>query len=122
MQDNNVYPGAWDLSQGDEAANLFKRSNLTGQQLIFWVGQKLQPNFSIYNMAMTFTIPSAIDSDLFRKAFQILVNSSDALRTVIEEIEGVPQQRALVKFPYMMDCLDLSHTSDPDAELRRAPA
>ncbi|MBO0800030.1 MAG: non-ribosomal peptide synthetase, partial [Blastocatellia bacterium] len=68
-------------------------SNLSRNQLLVWTGQKLQPDVPLYNMVHTFTISGAVDAKHLQNAFQTLLNSSDALRTVIEEIDGIPQQR-----------------------------
>ena len=103
---------------GKGTNDFYEHSNLTKDQLLRWVGQKLWPDVPIYNIAYTFTISSEIKYEHFQKAFQTLINSSDALRTVIQEIDGAPQQRAVANFPYTVEYLDLSHVSNPDAELQ----
>ena len=96
---------------------IYERANLTKNQLLVWLGQKLQPDVPLYNVAVTFEFSGKIDSVHFGKAFQTLVDSSDALRTVIEEIDGVPQQKVLDRLPYEMECLDFSAAADPAAAL-----
>ncbi|MCI0419792.1 MAG: condensation domain-containing protein [Acidobacteria bacterium] len=102
----------------DEFDQLYAGSNLTRNQLLIWTGQKLRPGVPFYDVVFTFLIPCEIDPARFQKAFQTLVNSSDALRTVIEEIDGVPRQRVLPHFPYTVEYLDFSHVSDPRAAFR----
>jgi surfactin family lipopeptide synthetase A/lichenysin synthetase A len=65
-------------------------------------------------MVFAFTIDGEIVPEKFQAAFQALVNRSDALRTVIELIDGVPRQRVVPRLPYSMEFIDLSTT--PDAE------
>jgi hypothetical protein len=103
--------------QTDEFAEIFERSNLTVMQLLFWLGQKLQPDIPLYNEIVVSVIPCSIDLEPFKHAFQTLINSSDALRTVIYEEDGIPQQRVLERLDYLMECIDVSKTTDPEAAL-----
>lgn len=97
--------------------DIYERANLTKNQLLVWLGQKLQPEVPLYNVAVTFEFSGKIDPLHFRKAFQTLVDSSDALRTAIEETGGVPQQKVLDRLPYEMEYLDFSALTDPEAAL-----
>ncbi len=101
----------------DEFAEIFKRSNLTVMQVLFWLGQKLQPDSPLYNEIGVCIIPCRIDPVRFKQAFQALVNSCDALRTVICEEEGIPQQRVLERLDYSVEFADLSLAADPEAEM-----
>lgn len=96
----------------------FEQSNLTRAQLVFWLGQKLNPDLPLYHMAVGLFIPKAIDHDAFFRAFQELINRCDALRTVIEMKDGVPQQRALEHLQYDPEFLDFSAEPDPDTAYR----
>ena len=93
---------------------LLESSNLTQNQFLMWMGQQQSPEVPLYNMVFTFTIDGEIAPETFQGAFQTLVDRSDALRTVIEVTDGVPQQRVVPNLPYPMDLIDLSGT--PDAE------
>ncbi|MCP4594575.1 MAG: hypothetical protein GY842_27915, partial [bacterium] len=77
----------------DEITHILDRSNLTRNQLLVWLGQKLQPDVPLYNMSSVFSITGELDPGHFQRAFQALVSSSDGLRTVIREVDGIPQQR-----------------------------
>jgi non-ribosomal peptide synthetase component F len=103
-------------SRMDELDQLYAGSNLTRNQLLIWTGQKLRPGVPIYNAALSFIIQGKISLENFRRAFQTLVNSSDALRTVIEERDGVPRQRVIPDLPYSVEYLDFSQKVDPKAE------
>src|SRR5204862_2090394 len=107
----------------DGAADLYKDSNLTPHQLLIWLGQKLHSEVPLYNVALAFTVSGNIDPELFRLAFRKLVASSDALRTVFDEIDGVPQQQAVKLDDYELEYLDCSTFPEPDrlcAERMRA--
>ena len=93
-------------------------SNLTKTQFLIWMGQKLNPEVPLYNMVLAFTIKGAINCELFRRAFRLVVDCSDALRTIFEEIDDVPTQRVLKTFPYEMEIIDLSESSDPQSAAR----
>lgn len=104
------------LAQGrraeDKAIDIFERSNLTKNQILFWVGQKLHPSAPLFNMINSFTIRSRIQPALLREGFQSLVNACDALRTVIYELDGVPQQKVLPGLSSELEYLDYSNTEN----------
>lgn len=93
-------------------------SNLTRNQMLIWLGQALHPNAPMYNMAHSFTIDGAVDAVLFRRAFQQLVDASDAMRTIFEAPIGVPQQRVLDKLVNPLEWVDLSTDAAPNVALR----
>ena len=93
-------------------------SNLTTAQHLLWLGQKLAPESPLYNMAFLFTLFGEIEPDHFRAAFQALVERSDALRMVIEEVDGVPQRRVLSRLDYEIPILDFSDRENPEVEAR----
>lgn len=95
-----------------------RRTNLTGNQLLVWLGQKLDPADPIYNSVLTYTLREAIDPKHFRVAFQKTVDCRDSLRTVISEDNGIPQQVVLKELSYAVELLDFSQETDPDAAVR----
>jgi amino acid adenylation domain-containing protein len=101
----------------DQKASVDGESNLTTNQLIFLVGQKMQPDVPLYNMAHTFHIKGSLDPQHFKQAFQTLLNSSDVLRTVFVEEQGIYQQKILDNFAYSMNYEDFSGSDDPETKL-----
>ncbi|MCB0195324.1 MAG: amino acid adenylation domain-containing protein [Anaerolineae bacterium] len=93
-------------------------TNLTIDQLMFWVGQKIHPDNPLYNVASLFTIPQAIETVHFQAAFQTLINSSDALRMRIIEVDGVPQYHIKPPALYTLPFFDFSDGRTPEATLR----
>lgn len=92
-----------------------ERSNLTRNQLLFWAGQKLRPVEPLYNMVVCYSIPVRIDVDRLQAAWRTLVDSSDALRTVIEEWDGAPMQTVLPRIDHTMEIVD---SKDANAWIR----
>ena len=90
-------------------------ADLTASQLLIWTGQQLQPGEPLYNMALTFRIEGAIDAEIFKRAFKVLVQCSDSLRSVIDTSGEVPRQRFLSRFVYDLDVVDLTGAADPEA-------
>ena len=88
--------------------SVYELSNLTKHQLLIWVDQKLLPGTPVYNNAFTFTFSGQLDPQHFQRAFQAIVDRSDALRTVFDETDGIPQQCVMPEFPYTVEFLDLS--------------
>ena len=71
------------------------RSNLTRSQFLIWMGQQVEPTSPLYNMVFAFRLRGALDGDRFEQAFGRLLSECEALRTVVLERDGVPQQQVL---------------------------
>ncbi len=97
---------------------IYRLSNLTKNQLLVWMGQKLQPEAPVYNLAATLTIFGEVIPELFQDAFRTLVNSSDALRTVIREVGGLPQRVVLENSQHGIEFLDFSKVHEPEMRLK----
>jgi amino acid adenylation domain-containing protein len=87
--------------------DLLDRSNLTGRQFLIYAGQRMHPGVVLYNSVYAIRWPD-LETQRFKLAWQRLVDSCDALRTVFEEVDGVPQQRVVPPFTTIVDCIDLS--------------
>jgi thioesterase domain-containing protein/acyl carrier protein len=94
-----------------------EQSNLTELQTIYWTGCKLRPSATLFNNAFLFTFHSAIDPQLFIQAFATAVEQHDALRAIITEENGFPQQEILPEPPADLTFVDLSSEPDPAAAL-----
>jgi amino acid adenylation domain-containing protein/non-ribosomal peptide synthase protein (TIGR01720 family) len=94
---------------------MFARSNLTRAQFLIWLGQQLTPDVPLYNMIQTFAFTGELDADRFVRAFQRVVDGTDALRTVIQQDDGVPFQRVLPALAFSVESVDLSAHADPQA-------
>ena len=92
-------------------------NDLTKSQLALWTGQQLNSCLPLYNMAFTFDFAGEINVECFQKAFQILINKSDAMRTVFYLENDIPQRRVLEKFTYISEFLDWSNEDYPDEKL-----
>lgn len=106
-------------SQKQPAPGPMESSNLTRSQMLYWMGQKKRPNSPLFNMINAFIISKAIDPGHFQDALQTLINSSDAFRTVVCEVGGVPKQEVLPPFKHTLEVLDFTTAADPDGELER---
>ena len=86
---------------------------LTQSQLAIWMGQKLDPNAPLYNMAHTFEIAAAIDEGIFQDAFNKLVQQVDALRTVFGEEDGIPYQKICKDIPDTSEVITMNIDTTP---------
>ena len=93
-------------------------AELTNRQKLFWLGQQLSGDQPVYNIAFVYEIQGSIDVDRFRRAFARTIASSDALRVVVEEADGVPVQRILAHLEYELESIDLVREPDPEAAFR----
>ena len=96
---------------------LVEHSNLSKSQLMIWMGQQLETESPLYNMVLCFYLQEIIDTECFQQAFSTLISSSDALRTIIETVNGIPQQRVLDQLDYQIEIVDLSNESVPEQAL-----
>ena len=98
------------------ATNRYEASNLTYGQQLMWVGQKLFPSTPLYNMIYTFALKGAINVDAFQVAFTSLVATHDNLRTVIREIDHLPQAIVLEHIDDTVEYIDFSDEANPKAK------
>jgi amino acid adenylation domain-containing protein len=100
-----------------EGESAYQPSNLTQGQLLFWFSHKYQPETRLYfdRVVAAFTINGELDRRHFELAFQKLIRNSDALRTVIIDANGTPQQKVLDDFSFELEYLDFSELPDPYA-------
>ncbi|MFF7373297.1 amino acid adenylation domain-containing protein [Streptomyces tricolor] len=90
-------------------------SNLTDSQLALWFGKQTAGDVRLYyeNVTALYSIPGPLDHDRFRRAFQRLVDHSDALRSTFHEVDGVPLRRVADTVPAPVDLVDLTGEPDP---------
>ncbi len=111
------------MSTAAALEEILEQSNLTGRQLLIYTGQKLHPELALYNSVYRIGWRE-LDPQRFRTLWQRVVEACDALRIVIEEKAGIPQQRVVDPQPVVFDIVDLrtegmSITSWIAARLRR---
>jgi thioesterase domain-containing protein len=99
---------------GGQPLAVEEQSNLTRLQFLYWVAQVMRPNVPFLNTVVTFKVMGHLDVALFRQAFQYLVDTSDALRTLIIEDNGVPQRIVQDSFVYALPLIDFSMEVEPD--------
>ena len=72
------------------AVHLEPRKSLTPAQELIWTSQRLQPDSPHQNMALLTRFDDAVDPKRFCAAVDAVVAQSDALRTRIRAVDGVP--------------------------------
>lgn len=95
-------------------------SNLTENQLLFWLSYKLQHNVPLETHAIrfAFTIEDAVEFDHFQGALRKLVDQADSLRTIVREVDMVPMRQVAPRLQFTVDYLRCSGAPDPDAAFR----
>ncbi|MCG2590806.1 amino acid adenylation domain-containing protein [Rhodohalobacter sulfatireducens] len=91
-----------------------QKSTLTSQQLLIWLGQKLQPDLPIYNVAFTFTFHQKLDADRFNHAFNKLLKTHPSLRTFFIEQKDKPVQYVADYQPEKMKVLEIEGLTDDE--------
>ncbi len=89
---------------------------LTQSQFLLWTGQQFNPNTPLYNVPYAFEVSGVIDITIFNRAFQELIFTTDALRTIFETYEGTPQQRILPAYTYELPLIDFSTSTKQDID------
>jgi amino acid adenylation domain-containing protein/non-ribosomal peptide synthase protein (TIGR01720 family) len=104
--------------EADEDQALLNKTNLTRCQFLMWMGQRTAPQVPLYNVIQAFSIHGSLQVPAFQQAFQRLVDDNDVLRTVIREVDGLPQQHVLHSVTATIDLVDFSAAADPQAAYR----
>ena len=92
---------------------------LTTAQKLIWTGQQLHPGVPLYNMALAYTIQGVIDHDKFSRAFQLLLNYCDSMRTVFLEDGAGTKQYVRDDLQFDVELVDFSNHADPNQEFER---
>ena len=93
---------------------------LTASERLIWTGQRLDPASPLYNMALSIEIPAAIDVPAFRRAFQRVVDETDALRTSFVDEGGRPRRIVRHDVAGAVDVLCQPETKHSDAMVSAA--
>ena len=91
-------------------------TELTHSQKQIWVGQSLHRASPLYNMAFAFIFPTALRSDVFCEAWLRVVDRSDALKTLVEDLEGGAIRRTADARDLSTTVLDEQGWADPQGE------
>ena len=98
--------------------DIYTNSNLTKLQMIYWVGQSLRPSSPLFNVILAFRLETTLDVELFSQACSLVIQQSDALCTVIQDKDGIPERIILPTPPHPLEVLDFSRKPDPEMALQ----
>lgn len=93
------------------------RGALTRRQLAIWAGDRLAAGSPVFVEAGMIHLHGELDAACFRRAFQAVVDESDALRIAFEDDAGWPRQRIHAGSDAVVDDVDLAVSAAPDAAL-----
>jgi amino acid adenylation domain-containing protein len=99
----------------DRTGSELTASELTASEQLIWTGQRLDPAAPLYNMALSIEIATALDVPAFLRAFQQLVDTTDALRTSFIEVDGRPRRIVRQHVPARVEVLSLPESDVDDA-------
>ncbi|MGI9606484.1 MAG: amino acid adenylation domain-containing protein [Acidimicrobiales bacterium] len=91
-----------------QSVRLEPRRSLTTSQELIWASQRLHPDAPLQNMANVSRISGSLDPQRFVRAVDEVVRGSDALRTVVREVDGVPHPAVLETPPMLTEVIALS--------------
>jgi Condensation domain len=87
-------------------------SNLTEKQILFWLGNALQEYGELDTDATTyvFEMKTALDTDVFRLAFESVVEETDALKFLFRQENGYPiRSLQVASATGSIQCVALEH-------------
>ncbi|PWK15794.1 non-ribosomal peptide synthetase [Tumebacillus permanentifrigoris] len=87
---------------------------LSNAQKRLWFTHKMNPESRSYHVPLEIGILQELDAKLFEKAFALLVQRHDALRTVFVEIDGEPRQKIMPNSPVRLFYKDLSGLTEDE--------
>ncbi len=100
------------------SGEIYRRSNLTRLQTVYWLGYALRGKSPVFNTIYTYMIEGNISEEMFVEAFDGLVLQSDALRIVFSEEDRIPWQQVLSGIPRDLELIDFSQDSHPEDRYR----
>jgi amino acid adenylation domain-containing protein len=95
---------------------------LTAAESLIWIGQQLDPESTLYNMALAVDVAGALDVDALGAALQRVVDGDEVLRTTYPDVGGSPERRVLTDLRVDLELLDLPTDEVPAAEVNRVLA
>ncbi|MFL0802070.1 MAG: AMP-binding protein, partial [Agarilytica sp.] len=89
--------------------------SLSNAQMDIWLDQKINEGMPIYNIGGFVRIKGEVDKAIFGKAVNCLIKKHDALRIIVDELEGshLPKQRFLGELSAAVPITDFSQVKDP---------
>jgi amino acid adenylation domain-containing protein len=88
---------------------------LSFSQRRLWFLQKLDPNFTAYNIPAIFRIEGDLNISALEKALREIVNRHEVLRTRVVEIDGQPLQQIIFPLMVTLPVIDLEHLPEDQA-------
>ena len=80
-----------------------------------WTGQKMNPEAPLYNTACSYDILGPINTSLFKKAFQQLLDTTDAFQIRFSEEDGIPYQYVKGLPDFDLEILDFSENHQDES-------
>ena len=92
---------------------------LTHSQLQIWIGQRLDRDCPLYNMAFAWIFPARLRVEAFRQAWRRVADASDVLRTRVVDRDGVALRRIIEPGTCETEVLDWQQGGDTEQAFRR---
>ena len=93
-------------------------SGFTRNQYLLWLVQQAHAGVPLFNELLLFQIEGAVEHSVFSRAFQSVVNGSDALRTLVHSDDGNPVVEVLPHLEAPTHYMDFSNEHNPDDSLQ----
>jgi len=100
------------LSQGSTAPLSFAQQRL-------WILDKLEPNSAVYNLPSALRMDGSLDTGGLERSFEEIIRRHEVLRTTFAIVDGEPLQIIGPPVHAALSFVDLSQSSDSEAEARR---
>ena len=104
--------------ESDACSSIEPVAGLSHTQVPIWVGQQLDPDSPLYNMAFTFVVDGEIDVARFKRAWRRIVDSNSILRTSFRDEDGRGIPFVLPPGSCEIETIDLSDRDDPRQSFR----
>ena len=92
-------------------------TGLTRNQLFIWLGKEAAPELPLFNELTVFVLDGPIVKSYFDQAVQTVVDETDALRTIVRRVDGLPRAEVLDRLSCPTSYIDLSAEDNPEDAL-----
>lgn len=99
-----------DLAEYEDIAPLAEQEHyeVSHSQGRLWILDKMEENFTAYNMSGAYMLEGPLNTQAFRRAFKIVEDRHESLRTTFTNLEGKPRQKIHKTTDFEVEEIDLT--------------
>ncbi len=82
---------------------------LSSGQRRLWFIQNFEPGNLAYHIPFEYRIDGELDADILQQTISLLVGRHETLRTTIQTVDGIPEQKVHPSYPFLLEVINLDN-------------